>query len=201
MKDENLSSLYQSAMENSKYLKFILNSDKKEQCFYLDKNLSKDDENINFAKSFSGYTSNIYNEKKSEFFYQIYEDIFLGDFVIKKKKEKIKWELINETKMISGYLCYKAIYNEKTINQKGEFTHQVIAWYSPLIPLPYGPIGYGDLPGLILELNKKNVVFGASIIELNPKKNLKIIKPNLKSVKTEEEINKLREDFINSKED
>ena len=35
------------------------------------------------------------------------------------------------------------------------------AWYCPKIPYGFGPKGYGLLPGLILELQERNILFGA----------------------------------------
>ena len=68
------------------------------------------------------------------------------------------------------------------VNSKGKFVHPVIAWYCPEIPYKFGPAGYGGLPGMILELQEKNNVFGAIKIELKaplekiqiPKKGIKI---------------------------
>ncbi|MGV7107965.1 GLPGLI family protein [Flavobacterium sp. U410] len=77
------------------------------------------------------------------------------------------WELTSETKEIDGYLCYKATSEYIVINGRGEFHHPLIAWYCPQIPIPLGPKGYGKLPGLILELQEWNSVFGLVKINLN----------------------------------
>ena len=55
-----------------------------------------------------------------------------------------------------------------------EFT--IEAWYTPEIPMPYGPIGYGGLPGLILQLERSHVIFIAKEITLNPTGGIKPIK-------------------------
>lgn len=63
------------------------------------------------------------------------------------------------------------------------------AWYVPEIPVPYGPVGNGGLPGLILQLKRPNfLLYTATKVTLNPKK-IKVIKPqkgkkiNLKELK------------------
>ena len=78
------------------------------------------------------------------------------------------WELINESVKINDYTCYKAILKE--YNSRSETYLTTVAWYTPEIPASYGPIGYGGLPGLILQLETKHVVFSPTSITLNPKK-------------------------------
>ncbi|UFH31470.1 GLPGLI family protein [Chryseobacterium sp. C-71] len=57
--------------------------------------------------------------------------------------EKIQWNLINETKVISGYKCQKAT---------GKYRNkEITAWYTKDIPIPEGPYTFKGLPGLVLE--------------------------------------------------
>ena len=62
---------------------------------------------------------------------------------VAEKKHQFKWNLSNETKKIGSFLCYKA-----TTTFRGR---HYIAWYSPDIPLSFGPWKLQGLPGLILE--------------------------------------------------
>lgn len=87
---------------------------------------------------------------------------------------KTKWKLFNETKIINNYKCYKATILEEMSNGK---TKVVTAWYCPEIPVSVGPKGYGGLPGLIFELQDKNVVFG--IKEINFFNPVNIILPDI----------------------
>ncbi|MDO6810780.1 GLPGLI family protein [Zobellia galactanivorans] len=84
------------------------------------------------------------------------------------------WELHNETKKIDGYTCYKATMDYVQYYTEIKFT--IEAWYTPEIPVPYGPAGYGGLPGLILQLQRSHVIFVAKEIRLNPKGGIKPIK-------------------------
>jgi GLPGLI family protein len=90
----------------------------------------------------------------------------IGNYISKKKVIK-DWILLNETKLIGNYKCYKATCDDIVVNKINTFRHPIIAWYCPEIPFPFGPLGYGGLPGLILELQTKNGVYGAKKIQLN----------------------------------
>jgi GLPGLI family protein len=83
------------------------------------------------------------------------------------KHEKINWTLINEEKKIGNYLCKKATTKKTVVNSSGEFTTAVIAWYAPSIPLNFGPKNFNGLPGLILELTDRQMVYKVSKLELN----------------------------------
>lgn len=63
-----------------------------------------------------------------------------------------KWDITKETKKIGKYTVYKATRTKVVENSKGRFESQVIAWFAPEIPYSFGPIGYGGLPGLIIQL-------------------------------------------------
>jgi GLPGLI family protein len=45
---------------------------------------------------------------------------------------------------------------------------EVVAWFTPQIPVQHGPAEYAGLPGLILEVNAGNTTLLCSKIELNP---------------------------------
>jgi GLPGLI family protein len=111
----------------------------------------------------------------------LFQKEILGDNIYGEESLKSNWILTNETKLIDNYLCYKAT-NIFTVNN-GEkiFNHPVIAWYCPKLPYPYGPIGYGNLPGLILELQVRNVVYGAKSIQINS--NLRFDSKSLDKIK------------------
>lgn len=71
---------------------------------------------------------------------------FLGKrFLIKDAPKKRQWKMTAQTKKILGYECRRATL--KTDKQEAE------AWFTMQIPVASGPLGYGQLPGMILELN------------------------------------------------
>lgn len=79
----------------------------------------------------------------------------------------MEWQLTQETRTINGYLTYKAT------RSKGK----VIAWYTPEIPISFGPKGEYGLPGLILELEVGKIIFKVTKIVLNPKEEIKVEEP------------------------
>lgn len=109
-------------------------------------------------------------------------------FVIKYDLNNTKWKLFNKTKMIKNYKCFMATTTKIVKNSKGVFEKPVVAWYTPEIPLNYGPKGYGNLPGLILELQEDKLIFYATKIILNPKEIIVITKPSKGVFLTEKEF-------------
>lgn len=106
-------------------------------------------------------------------------------------EQKADWELTNETKTINGYLCYKAtsIYHNSSWNDNPKFN--IIAWYTPRIPVPFGPNGYHGLPGLILEVQTYTTTLFVKKIDLNLGANPKIDKLDKGVVLTREESRKI----------
>lgn len=96
------------------------------------------------------------------------------DYVVNYRQKTKNWELFDETKNIDGYKCYKATRID-SLKRKGKIMN-IEAWFTPDIPVPYGPVGNGGLPGLIMQLNRGNkFIYTADKIILN-KKNIKINK-------------------------
>lgn len=55
---------------------------------------------------------------------------------------------------------------------------QIEAWYTPQIPVSHGPLEYGGLPGLILEVKVGDTVMLCSKVIINPKDKTKIEAPD-----------------------
>lgn len=116
-------------------------------------------------------------------------EAFGQEFIIKNTIKNLNWKMHNESLQIGNYLCYKATTIKVIKNSKGTFNHPVTAWYTSQIPIGFGPIGYGGLPGLIVELSVQNIKYSISKVVLNPKKQFKIKKPTKGKLVTEEEFN------------
>jgi GLPGLI family protein len=67
-------------------------------------------------------------------------------------KPVINWQITDETQQIAGYTARKAL--GKSLNEDAPDNPygQAVAWFTTDVPLPYGPDGYGGLPGLIVRL-------------------------------------------------
>jgi GLPGLI family protein len=140
-----------------------------------------------------------FREKDSLYSLRPENDPDFGKIIIVESRNT-KWELLNESKTIDGYVCYKATATLIRNNgNKGVFKFPIIAWYAPAIPIPFGPLGYGNLPGLILELQERNILYGVSKIVLNYKTEdikTKLLKPlDGKRISSEELSSKIAELF------
>lgn len=76
------------------------------------------------------------------------------------------WNVTQETKKIGKYTCYKATLKDSYIGMSGKNEKTIIAWFTPQIPYPFGPLKYNGLPGLILELQDGKFIFYAKKIQL-----------------------------------
>lgn len=133
----------------------------------------------NITKSGAGneriyYTNNSFLHKNS-----IVECVILGECYLVEQPKSI-WKITQESKIIGGYLCYKAEYQNPLYKYK-----RPIAWFAPKIPASYGPKIFTGLPGLILELEDNTVTFTAIKIEINPKEKIIIVKPEGKIISEE----------------
>ncbi|WP_445718498.1 GLPGLI family protein [Flavobacterium sp.] len=185
-KDKNLKDYYKKAQEGAKKLILTLKFNEKESLFYA--NDLMEDEEIEWAKSFTE-TDDIYYVQQNSDNKLLQTEIFQGKYVI-NYSEKRTWKLENESKLIDGYLCYKATSELVVKNSVGVFKYPIVAWYCPSIPLNFGPKGYSGLPGLILELQERNTLFGVQKINV-AEKNVIIKKPNDGKIVTQEEFDKL----------
>jgi len=127
--------------------------------------------------------SKYYNSEK-EIIRQV--NAFGEDFLI--SKPKYNWDLKKETKKIGKYTCYKATMVEKIKTRKGVKNVLIQAWYTSEVNIPYGPIGYSGLPGLIIELKRNNINYYATKINLTPGEDLLIKKPTKGKKVTQEEF-------------
>lgn len=87
-------------------------------------------------------------------------------YLIQEENNAIDWEIKNESKEILGYKVYKAV-GQVLVNVN--ITSEVIAWFAPELPFQFGPAGYSNLPGLILEFEKDGYAQYAIDIQLKEK--------------------------------
>jgi GLPGLI family protein len=114
------------------------------------------------VKAFSRYQGFVRKTKSKTF---IEKEIDNKTYILEEKTE-YNWTLTTETKKIGSYNCYKAT-AEKTI--KNKIIVPITAWYCPEIAYQFGPNGYGSLPGLIVELQIDNVIYGLKSINFDDK--------------------------------
>lgn len=147
------------------------------------------------------------------------DEIFGKEFLIVDALVKPEWKLVDETKKIGDYTCYKAEvvipvtekqksdykdFLKKQENKTSLFPMQepkdkvVTAWYTPEIPVSLGPKNYWGLPGLILEVNEGDLIMLCSKVTLSNKEVAEIKKPNTGKKVTQAQFDVLEKEKIDS---
>lgn len=153
----------------------------KDRAFFFSENMAKNDSMRQsdvyraFAATPKGQPINvtISDGLKSKYNYSILQtsqdnQYFEGnwDKSYTYKEDVIKdWKLVNETQTINTFSCKKA-----TLRYKGR---DWIAWYTPEIPLPYGPYKFTGLPGLVIKMESEDGEFSFELVKSIPKEKLK----------------------------
>lgn len=130
--------------------------------FYLEKKLYSDNIATRMALMETGYYGRI-KQQANNYITEELREAF-GKFLVSRPYQE--WELHDDTKMIGDYLCFKATTFYTVTNPKGKvFKRDFTAWYTPQLPYKFGPAGYGNLPGLIIELQGKRATYGVKKIQ------------------------------------
>lgn len=141
-------------------VQFVLNFYNNESAFQFSEESNKGGNSLYKIATVLGGGKGIYYTNTTDSIYLQQRESFGKNFIIENTINKFKWELLNETKIIDSYTCYKARALKKLYVGENEFTSRVIeAWYSEELPVPHGPIGYSGLPGLILELKEGRYLY------------------------------------------
>ena len=111
---------------------------------------------------------------------------FLIDYSLRLKN----WDITSEEVTINGFKCFKAI--NKIKNNRSGNENTITAWFSPDIPASYGPLGFGGLPGLIVELDYKYCIFKLEKLTLNLEDIKVEIMENYPLISAEEYVSKIR---------
>jgi len=149
-------------------MEFQMQFDEKQSLFALVKNkaLEKiDSKNLRIAEIMIGYKDSTWQDGANSYIFE--RDLSKGlakKSVIQKSPHDFNWKIQKESKLIGNYTCYQAIGH--IVLGKGNKARQrpVIAWFCPEIPVSFGPINSGGLPGLIFEYQYAGTVFGLTKI-------------------------------------
>tara|TARA_R110002050_G_scaffold295071_1_gene453510 strand:+ start:185 stop:910 length:726 start_codon:yes stop_codon:yes gene_type:complete len=157
--------------KNADDVKASLAFTNKESIYIIEDNLQNDGKSkLNLNRILAGASDIYYKNIELEENYR--ESSSLGELMLIEIESK-KWQITQESKTIGNYLCYKAIdINSRNTKMKP------IAWFTPLIPISFGPKEYSGLPGLILEVEMFNSKIVATKIVLNPNEEIIIEKPS-----------------------
>lgn len=140
------------------------------------------------------------------------QEFYGKQFIVKDKLQPIEWIMTTESKQIGKYACFKATasiptsdlnwynfsWNDSSNNTTNKEANEgevnltnIVAWYTPQIPVSHGPLEYWGLPGLILEVNVGNTTLLCSKIIMNPKEKSKIEAPEKGKVVAKMEYKKI----------
>jgi hypothetical protein len=122
-----------------------------DKCKYIHNDYPKEDSYTGLGTNAPGYTKGdqeglpVFIDRGSGVLYYKtnYRSSPTRTFILKEKIPSIDWIIMKETRKIG---------NLQAVHAKGVFggrTYNV--WFTPDIPLPFGPYKLGGLPGLILE--------------------------------------------------
>jgi len=108
----------------------------------------------------------------------------------KKKKKKDSISVASKVPVaVAEAVVEKDI--EKDIEEVSEKMVEVVAWYSPMIPVSQGPTEYWGLPGLILELSAGNTTMLCNKIVMNPEEKIEIKRPTKGELVTKKQYNEI----------
>lgn len=168
VKNIRMNNWFKTVLKNTSDVNAYLDFTNEESLYYVERKMQNDGKSLlNMNETFAGGDDKYYNNQiTKELFHQsdVFGELSLIDLPIKK------WRITQETKIIVGYLCYKAI----DLSYKNNSTY---AWFTPQIPVSFGPKKFVGLPGLVLEVQLKRRKIIAAKIILNPKRKIEIRKP------------------------
>lgn len=137
-------------------------------------------------------------------------------FLIQDELQKHDWTLTNDKKFIGNYECFKAtkmievpivtarisVNGDRDLDEEEDIEpkikqQEVVAWYTPQIPIGTGPATYHGLPGLILEVNDGTTTIICSKIVLNPEKEVSIVEPKKGDKMNQEKYDAIMEKKMN----
>ena len=158
-KDKSANSVYinkllNDALNKMNELEYKLIYNNKESVFKLIPKITNGPEKehnfVKLAEAIAG--SGVYYQNLSENISIHQHNVYGEDFLVNDSLDQ-GWVLTNESKKIGQFTCYKAINKCKSCS-KSNF---IEVWYTPQIPVHFGPRGFGGLPGLILEIKMKTI--------------------------------------------
>ena len=182
---------------NLKLVTLSLLYNENEMKFYISKTSAIVNDDIDSSLLMTDVQGVYHRKNNSDDLYVEIEKYGEEENFIIKKKFITDWKLTEEKKIICGYECLKATcilkvdYGDNNINT----LYPLTAWYCPQLKYSYGPKGYGNLPGMILETDENFIIYSA--VKINADKSTeKISLPTNKKIIAESKMYDLIEDTI-----
>ncbi len=198
--DEMLKNTYEDALKKASEKIFLLSFNKKEALYEEQEKLevpSAKEGGVSVSIRFSGQGKKYINIQEGT---KISEDDIIGkEFLIVETLQPFEWKLIEESKKIGEYTCFKAeVVIPVSDSEKEEYAacqkkqetktslfsmdepkpKKITAWYTTDIPVSLGPVGYWGLPGLILEVRDDEMIILCSKVIVSNNATTTIKVPN-----------------------
>jgi GLPGLI family protein len=159
-----------AVFENTPDVNAFLEFNNNEALYFVEDKMQNDGKPAYNVNRTSAGGDDIYykNTKTGEYFK---ENSTFGELLLIEIETK-KWKITQESKKIGNYICYKAIDIAST-NRK----MKLVVWFTPEIPVSFGPLKYNGLPGLVILVEMSKRTISVSEIILNPKDEIIINKP------------------------
>lgn len=148
-------------------LKFQLLYANNKSCFFHPEYRSMEYDNFSSLLGDFGGDEIYYYDLVTDELLIYYKDFWSRELLVSANIKDFDWTIESDIKQIGEYVCYKATGEVVTKDRENNYHHKVIAWFTPKIPLKLGPMGFGNLPGLILELSIGYNTYIATKIEIN----------------------------------
>jgi len=108
-------------------------------------------------------------------------------FLVKSDLEAPAWKLGSEKKKILDYTCMRAAVTMDDL--------EIVAWFSPELPVSLGPAVYGGLPGLILAVERNGeTAYLATSVDLTPPSEGSLLKPDKGNKVSREQFASIQEE-------
>ncbi|MDT0294319.1 GLPGLI family protein [Mesonia ostreae] len=162
---------------------FELHFNESESYYFKDESLKKEE----------GYTMGS-KAGQMPFYTNTYTNVIIEDNRIFSfiSHEPLDWKITNEQKNIGDVACFKATTTETLYSRQGNFyDRNIVAWFAPEYPVEFGPSNYSGLPGLVLEVERKEFTITATKINLNPNED----RLKIKCVDKDEKITSQKESY------
>jgi GLPGLI family protein len=106
-------------------------------------------------------------------------------FLVSSEIEAVPWKLGSEKKKVLEYTCMNA-----TVTMDDQ---EIVAWFSPEVPISLGPSFFGGLPGLILAVERNGeTAYVATSVNLTPPAEVSMQEPDKGSKVSKEEFAAIR---------
>lgn len=188
-KNARMREWFKNTLKNTPNVNAYLEFSNGESIYYVENEMQIEGKPIfNMNRISAGGDNKVYVNAKTK---EILKEYNTENLLIVKKPKK--WKITQESKKIGNYLCFKAIDIESK-NKK----MKPIVWFTPEIPVSFGPLDFHGLPGLVILVEMYNRTISVSKVVLNPKEKIVLKELNKGERISEEKFNKKMSELWNS---